>query len=185
MTFEWTPHRFSGGALALDVANSVILRHDPLGRIDRFADPADLSAFVDAAARLSADRPARGKLLAPEPVQSGLLIDLRESIDRHFRAVVLGQPDATLLAAMLEACATALRAGADPSGHMSLLGETATSALALLSANTIERIRICRHCGWLFVDRSKNRSRNWCDMSVCGNRVKAARHYRKQKGAPT
>ncbi|MGG2476018.1 CGNR zinc finger domain-containing protein, partial [Rhizobium sp. BR5] len=28
MTFRWTKHRFAGGALALDVANSVILRSD-------------------------------------------------------------------------------------------------------------------------------------------------------------
>ena len=40
MTFAWTPHRFSGGALALDVANSVVLRAFPDRRIDRFADPA-------------------------------------------------------------------------------------------------------------------------------------------------
>jgi predicted RNA-binding Zn ribbon-like protein len=37
MTFSWTSHRFSGGALALDVANSVVLRHDEARRVDRFA----------------------------------------------------------------------------------------------------------------------------------------------------
>ena len=35
MTFSWTAHRFSGGALALDVANSVVLRAEPERRIDR------------------------------------------------------------------------------------------------------------------------------------------------------
>jgi len=43
------------------------------------------------------------------------------------------------------------------------------------------RLRICGHCGWLFIDRSKNRSRIWCDMAVCGNRHKAAKHYRRKK----
>ena len=30
-------------------------------------------------------------------------------------------------------------------------------------------------CGWLFVDTSKNHSRRWCDMKICGNRMKARR----------
>jgi predicted RNA-binding Zn ribbon-like protein len=44
-----------------------------------------------------------------------------------------------------------------------------------------ERMKICGNCGWLFIDRSKNRSRAWCDMAVCGNRTKANRHYRRKK----
>ena len=51
MTFSWTPHRFSGGALALDVANSVVLRSDPARRIDRFAEPATMDAFPEGANR--------------------------------------------------------------------------------------------------------------------------------------
>ncbi len=38
-------------------------------------------------------------------------------------------------------------------------------------------------CGWLFVDRSRNRSRVWCEMAVCGNRVKVGR-FRHRKGLP-
>ena len=32
-------------------------------------------------------------------------------------------------------------------------------------------------CHWAFYDSSRNRSRTWCSMSVCGNRAKA-RSYR-------
>src|ERR1700730_11940559 len=32
-------------------------------------------------------------------------------------------------------------------------------------------------CPWLFLDRSRNRSRRWCSMQTCGNRAKARRHY--------
>ena len=41
-----------------------------------------------------------------------------------------------------------------------------------------DRIRVCGNplCRWLFVDRSRNRSRRWCEMAVCGNRVKVGRH---------
>ena len=55
------------------------------------------------------------------------------------------------------------------------------SALALLSEQNYRRIRICPNCNWLFLDRSRNASRLWCDMTVCGNRQKAKRHYRRRK----
>jgi len=31
-------------------------------------------------------------------------------------------------------------------------------------------------CRWLFLDTSKNRTRRWCDMKICGNRAKARRY---------
>jgi predicted RNA-binding Zn ribbon-like protein len=43
-------------------------------------------------------------------------------------------------------------------------------------------LRCCANetCRWLFLDASKNRTRRWCDMKVCGNRMKARRfHARK------
>ncbi len=36
-------------------------------------------------------------------------------------------------------------------------------------------------CGWLFLDTTKNRSRRWCSMAYCGNRVKALRFYHNKK----
>ena len=42
-------------------------------------------------------------------------------------------------------------------------------------------MKICGNCGWLFIDRSKNKSRTWCDMAVCGNRAKANRHYQRRE----
>ena len=59
------------------------------------------------------------------------------------------------------------------------------SAAALLTSGPLERVRECDNdpCGWLFVDLSRNRSRRWCDMRDCGNRVKARRHYQRVKAA--
>ena len=68
--------------------------------------------------------------------------------------------------------------GARPDG---LDAATAHSALRLIAMPDPDRMKICRNCGWLFIDRSKNRSRAWCDMAVCGNRAKANRHYRRKK----
>ncbi len=44
------------------------------------------------------------------------------------------------------------------------------------------RLKACRRgvCGWLFYDRSRNRSARWCDMAVCGNRTKT-RAYRARR----
>ncbi len=53
----------------------------------------------------------------------------------------------------------------------------AQSAVALLAGDAAEKIRACANaeCRWLFLDTSKNHSRRWCDMAVCGNRMKARR----------
>ena len=173
MTFSWTRHRFSGGALALDVANSVILRFDPARSIDRFAEPEQLDAFPKAAGEFSAERALFGTLSPLSGENHAPFITLRETIDRHFRACVNDEKKPIALAELLEATAAMLRLGV----RGSLEAETAYSALRLLSESEVKRIRICGNCGWLFIDRSKNRSRVWCDMTVCGNRVKAARHY--------
>lgn len=58
------------------------------------------------------------------------------------------------------------------------------SAFKLLTSNELDRVKICadeRGCGWLFFDRSKNRSRRWCDMRDCGNLAKQKRFYRRSR----
>ncbi|HEY8456866.1 MAG TPA: CGNR zinc finger domain-containing protein [Actinopolymorphaceae bacterium] len=60
-------------------------------------------------------------------------------------------------------------------------------AVAIVSAQTAgvwQRLKLCRasDCQWAFVDTSKNRSRHWCSMGVCGNRQKT-RAYRARKRA--
>ena len=51
----------------------------------------------------------------------------------------------------------------------------------LLSDRSHE-LRYCASetCRWLFLDASKNQSRRWCDMKVCGNRMKARRFYARK-----
>lgn len=178
MKFSWTPHRFAGGALAFDVANSVILRHDPDGRRDRFAVPEQLEAFAQAAANLSAERDRFATLRPVAENNQTLFLQLREAIDAYFRHRVLGHDSSERLADLLEATAATLRAAPDDD---SLEAATARSALGLICEPQPERMKICGNCGWLFLDRSKNRSRSWCDMAVCGNRVKASRHYHRKK----
>jgi len=57
------------------------------------------------------------------------------------------------------------------------------AALSFLKNLPTARIKTCRarDCGWKFVDHSRNRSRRWCDMAVCGNLAKT-RQYRARNG---
>lgn len=59
----------------------------------------------------------------------------------------------------------------------------AINASELLVSNLLDRIHQCpgENCGWLFLDTSKNKSRQWCDMKDCGNLSKVRRFREKQK----
>ncbi|MDB6106819.1 MAG: hypothetical protein JWO52_6818 [Gammaproteobacteria bacterium] len=48
---------------------------------------------------------------------------------------------------------------------------------ALLTSDAMNSLRACgsETCRWLFLDTSKNHTRRWCDMKICGNRMKARR----------
>ncbi|MGH7510517.1 MAG: CGNR zinc finger domain-containing protein [Gemmatimonadales bacterium] len=58
------------------------------------------------------------------------------------------------------------------------------SAASLIVSDEAPRIRICggADCGWVYVDRSRNRLRRWCQMATCGTREKSRRRYRRVRG---
>jgi len=64
-----------------------------------------------------------------------------------------------------------------------ILGPISLSALATLSQADLSRVKQCQgeKCGWLFFDTTKNKSRRWCEMEVCGNRAKQKRHNAKAR----
>jgi predicted RNA-binding Zn ribbon-like protein len=66
--------------------------------------------------------------------------------------------------------------GSAASGWDGVADDLLPAVLAL--AEVRDRIRTCGNplCRWLFVDRSRNGSRVWCEMAVCGNRMKVGRH---------
>jgi predicted RNA-binding Zn ribbon-like protein len=53
----------------------------------------------------------------------------------------------------------------------------AQAASDLMTSQDLGRVRTCaaETCRWLFLDTSKNHTRRWCNMKVCGNRMKARR----------
>jgi predicted RNA-binding Zn ribbon-like protein len=192
MTTLWTAHRFSGEVLALDVANTVVLRGDPARSFDRFASVDELGRFAAAATFFRSEEIGGNVLAVGDPAAAHpRIIALREATDQLFRETAIhGAPPGTSIAPLLLRCAEALarapltlaadRSGPAPGqGPVDLEAAIAVSALALLAPGMRRRIRICGNCRWLFIDRSRNGSRLWCDMSVCGNRQKAQRHYRR------
>lgn len=196
MAVAWTPHRFSGGALALDTANTVVLRGDAARGFDRFHDVAEIARFAAAASVHRAGELGGRRLEAPHPDRiAPMVLDIREATDRLFRvAVETGALDTGDLPPFLEACAGGLagrseKIGAaaapfgDPARPIAFEAALAVSALSLLAPAVLARLRICPNCNWLFLDRSRNSSRLWCDMAVCGNRQKARRHYRRRVAA--
>lgn len=73
-----------------------------------------------------------------------------------------------------------------PSADPQLIADDAvsavfTAAMRLAVLGDWPRIKICPSgdCLWVFYDESRNRSRTWCSMQVCGNRVKA-RTFRRR-----
>jgi predicted RNA-binding Zn ribbon-like protein len=51
------------------------------------------------------------------------------------------------------------------------------SAASLLRSDEIGNVRVCDgdDCGWMYVDRSRNGLRRWCQMRTCGTREKTRR----------
>jgi predicted RNA-binding Zn ribbon-like protein len=196
MTVSWIPHRFTGGILALDTANTVVLRGDLDRTFDRFADPVEIGRFADAASVFRAAELGGRRLAAASPAAiAPVVLSIRETADRLFRGAVSKAAIATGdLPGFLQACADGLagssieigapgRPFGDPATPIAFEAALAVSALSLLRNDTIPRLRICPNCAWLFIDRSRNSSRLWCDMAVCGNRQKASRHYRRRRTA--
>jgi predicted RNA-binding Zn ribbon-like protein len=180
--FDWNEHRFSGGLLALDLANTVVWRDLGDKRTDRFAGVEDVSRFAHAASKFRADETGGAELAAPSTLREfHALVGLRDAIDDWLRPTA-GTPQMTdNLGPLFAACADAT--------HMdipnSLTSACAKSAMQLLDPALRVRVKICPSCRWLFMDRSKNKSRNWCDMKVCGNRAKARKHYWRSKETST
>jgi predicted RNA-binding Zn ribbon-like protein len=71
-------------------------------------------------------------------------------------------------------------------GARGALGRIVATVAELAPTDDWKRLKTCRdeHCRVAFFDKSRNRSRAWCSMEVCGNREKA-RTFRHRHAAKT
>jgi predicted RNA-binding Zn ribbon-like protein len=190
-----------GGNAALDFANTVNAHASDAPR-DNLHGYADLLVWAERAGVLTR---AQKRVLSEQAVADAAGAEaawkqadqLRESIFRLFSAVARGAPaDSALddfngfVEQSLRHCRVVTKGRAfeidfDPQGRLDgMLAVIAWKAVELLGSHEVSRVKLCGNptCGWLFVDRSRNRSRRWCEMSDCGNTAKARRfRLRKRK----
>jgi predicted RNA-binding Zn ribbon-like protein len=190
----------SGGNLALDFANTVSNRPTAAPK-ERLIDYNHLVFFgmesgvisrVDRLFALAGQAPGRGKSALQKAIQ------FREALFAIFSAIVEhraipGNALAFLNVTFQEAMSHG-RIANDNRRFVwewigmdcyldSVLWPIARAAVDLLLSDDLAHLRMCASddCAWLFLDRTKNQRRRWCDMKTCGNRVKARRHYERMK----
>jgi predicted RNA-binding Zn ribbon-like protein len=180
-----------GGDLSLDFANTLEGALDGPPGTEHLEDYDDLVAWAHHAHVLDATAAQRLTVRAArDPRAAGATLraarDLREAIHATFAAVARGEaPPAAPLAAVRDAAAVAVAhaelAAAAVHWHGNELDRplwpVALAALDLLrDGDRLARVKSCGQCVWLFVDRSRNRSRRWCSMDECGAQVKMRRY---------
>ena len=101
--------------------------------------------------------------------------------------VVMGEFNKTLCSSFgkIRLTVSSLRSNVNFADDDALLDEPIRlimkSAYDILTTEKMERIKECPACGWLFIDKTKNGKRRWCDMQVCGSNDKAKRYYHRKK----
>ena len=182
MRDEWTQHRFSGGALALDLVNTVVRRSDPARVFDRLASVADANQFAEASAVFRKEELGGNvRFWTLAAADFAKLLELRECIYASFGPC--SHTAGAGVAALSHLLGASGRALAD-AGPDSLLCQMVFSWMRLDAPEKRARLRVCAACDWLFFDKSRNGSRIWCDMAVCGNRQKSRLNYNKKRRPP-
>jgi predicted RNA-binding Zn ribbon-like protein len=193
---------YTGGNLCLDFANTIEDRGSE-HPVDLWSDYSRLLLWAEESGALSQNAARQLSSLAresPASAQSALALagQLRDAVYDVFSAMVQQRkiPDqalATLNKAVQRSAKHAQVVARNrrfqwewilPEGSLdSMLWPVARAAADLLTSDDLLRIRQCASpaCSWLFLDRSKNRRRRWCDMRICGNQDKARRYYYRQK----
>lgn len=188
------------GHPALDLANTAD-RIPGLPWVERLPGYPDLLTWSVTAHILSpADRGQLARRARARSPEAEAVLErahaLRESLYRIFTALAAdtspAQADLTHLnselAQALSHCRIEARGGgfswswdADAPELDRPLWPIARAAAELLTSPERALVKRCASetCEWLFLDRTKNHARRWCDMKICGNRAKVRRHRRR------
>lgn len=198
-------YELTGGAFCLDFANTGPDQKAPETRAEKFEKYPDLLSWAVQSGELTV-QDARSLSVAANhlPLRANAVLrkarELRQAIYEIFSAIAGGRAPATkdldTLNNYWKAASvhrTLTHSGGsfrtawtmDDKDEMERpLWPVAASAAELLTSEELASVRECAsdQCSWLFLDNSRNRTRRWCDMKVCGNREKARRHYERAKG---
>ena len=196
-----------GGHPALDFVNSLDNRFGGRGRVEGLESFGDLLRFTRETALLDAQRALQvARTVTPEAAVRALRAGraLREALAETLYAMVDARPPPAAGLETLEHYFHAadrhreLRWQPDIAGRAALAwswrldegkAELPVWALALAARDLmlgpeIKRMCACEAetCRWLFLDTSRNHTRRWCKMRVCGNRMKARRYQVRHSG---
>jgi predicted RNA-binding Zn ribbon-like protein len=186
------------GRPCLDFANTL----SPSG--DHLQGYADLVAFAEQSRLISHDDAEflRADADLERAAADGVMVRakrLRAAIASMFAAIAAGKPPSEHDVATLNFdLATSMKHArvvqneADGGYHWGFQGRSLDAPIWPISRSAADLLtsprdlQLLRECGgsdclWLFLDTSKNRTRQWCSMKACGNREKARRHYQRQR----
>ena len=194
------PFDLCGGHVALNFVNTLDERFRAEGPLELLRDYCDLLRFVEQSRMLEPSRArALAKSLTPATAARALRTarELREAMAGVLYARVENRPPRAADILTLE------RRFHDADRHRELRWErsaapgmawqrgrfesqaelpvwiVAHAASQLLMSDAVEQVRACgaQTCRWLFLDTSKSHTRRWCNMKICGNRMKARRFH--------
>jgi predicted RNA-binding Zn ribbon-like protein len=189
-----------GGHPALDLVNSLDNRFREDGPDEMLASYADLLRFLEESGLLSRQHVrALNKTVAPEAAAQALRSahDLREATAAVLYSSLArkepGQQDIGVLEKHFLDAARHRELQWERAGFAWAWGRhenepelpvwiLAESVSDILLSPDMARVRTCAAdtCRWLFLDTSKNHTRRWCNMKVCGNRMKARRFHERR-----
>lgn len=194
---------FIGGDPCVDFVNTVDLWPVTPGN-DRLRSYDDLLAWSVQAGLIDAETThALRRVSSSDEEEAGRVLARARALRAHLRSILAAissgeSPDkraVEAIAAMARKAAGHSELSSEAGGYVWTLDpayrdrlewpvwELARAAVALLTSDALQHVRECANerCHWMFVDRSRNHSRRWCDMAVCGNRAKARRNYARRK----
>lgn len=152
------------------------MHSDPVERVLAFLNTIDVEEDTDVMSDLSQWRAwVHASLGGDGEAETTRSLDDAHALRTHLRTVVTGEPpgDRPSVPVTVEFEADGPRLAAD-----TVTGTIAAAVAQLTIERRWERIKICPadDCRWAFYDASRNHSRQWCSMRVCGNRAKVRRH---------
>jgi predicted RNA-binding Zn ribbon-like protein len=169
----------------LDLVRDYVNTLDFETGIDRIAAPDELAMWLS-------EQGLVDDLVEPTQEEVTDALAVREAIRELLLANNAAESDSAAASRTLEDAGRKARLGVrfengrpvlapEGDGAQAAIGRIVAAVAELAPTDEWKRLKGCRdeHCRVAFYDKSRNRSRAWCSMEVCGNREKA-RSFRKR-----
>lgn len=182
------PFQFVGNDLAIDFVNTRILVRDEV--VDLIDTPEALSAWLKAAGVTAASLWTKEMLASASALRQAI----RDALTSKASGKAAPGEAITVINDHLAHSDRQMRLSVADDGYAltpaqeslspdAVLGLLAQRAAELMVAADHKALKNCANesCVLIFKDVSRGNKRRWCSMETCGNRSKAAAHYRSSK----